>query len=311
MNNKIYVSITAWGYPNNVYDTIIMNLSVINNPDSLGTACNFAPYSFNLSGKRAYPGLPNIPNYGLSASFTFIVDSAKAGNDTTICQYQNVIIRSPAKAGCIYSWSPSTSLDDSTKAQPVASPTKTTTYILTLIDNNNAYCKYIATTTDTIVVQVIPFEKASAGTNSRICLGDSVEIGIPIINGYAYTWHPSIALNDSLIPQPLTKTIQTTTYIMTMMDTTNTACKNLATTAEVVVNVNNCFVNKIYPSPANENIIIEYNIPSGGTFQIYDVLGQKVISTSLKGFYMAIKPWIFPFLAMAYTIGKSIQTPKQ
>ncbi len=42
-----------------------MNLSVINSPDSLGTACDFQPYSFYLGGKRTYYGLPNNPDYFL------------------------------------------------------------------------------------------------------------------------------------------------------------------------------------------------------------------------------------------------------
>jgi hypothetical protein len=42
-----------------------MNLSVINSPDSLGAACNFQPFSFNLGGRRTYLGLPNIPDYKL------------------------------------------------------------------------------------------------------------------------------------------------------------------------------------------------------------------------------------------------------
>ncbi len=43
-----------------------MNLSVINYPDSLGSACDFQPHSFYLGGHRSYVGLPNNPNYELS-----------------------------------------------------------------------------------------------------------------------------------------------------------------------------------------------------------------------------------------------------
>jgi hypothetical protein len=73
-NNKIYLS-NAWndGIHNNYpyqsdsasFNFINMNLSVINSPDSLGSACDFQPYSFYLGGKRTYWGLPNNPNYHL------------------------------------------------------------------------------------------------------------------------------------------------------------------------------------------------------------------------------------------------------
>ena len=48
-----------------MYYTENMNLGVINDPDSLGPACNFQPYSFYLGGKRTYFGLPNNPDYGM------------------------------------------------------------------------------------------------------------------------------------------------------------------------------------------------------------------------------------------------------
>jgi hypothetical protein len=70
-NNKIYIanqyftSNVYFPYPDSVYNYINTNLSVINSPDSLGAACNFLPFSFNLGGKRCYSGLPNNPNYEL------------------------------------------------------------------------------------------------------------------------------------------------------------------------------------------------------------------------------------------------------
>jgi hypothetical protein len=72
-DGKIYMT-QAWEctafpycfpYPDSVYNTINMNLSVINYPDSLGTACGYAPYSFYLGGTRTYYGLPNNPDYEL------------------------------------------------------------------------------------------------------------------------------------------------------------------------------------------------------------------------------------------------------
>jgi hypothetical protein len=70
-DGKIYFSIAyvntgvSYPYPDTVYNNYNMNLSVINAPDSLGSACNFQPYSFYLGGKRTYYGLPNNPDYFL------------------------------------------------------------------------------------------------------------------------------------------------------------------------------------------------------------------------------------------------------
>ncbi len=71
-DDKIYLAnwyfngiTTSYPYPDSMYNTYNMNLSVINQPDSLGAACDFQPYSFYLGGKRTYVGLPNNPDYEL------------------------------------------------------------------------------------------------------------------------------------------------------------------------------------------------------------------------------------------------------
>jgi hypothetical protein len=52
-------------YADSVYNIYNMNLGVIHEPDSGGTACNFLPWSFYLGGYRTYGGLPNNPDYEL------------------------------------------------------------------------------------------------------------------------------------------------------------------------------------------------------------------------------------------------------
>jgi hypothetical protein len=72
-DQKIYLSAFdrnfGWPYPDTstAYTTINNNLSVINYPDSLGAACDFQPFSFNLGPGRSYFGLPNNPDYELGA----------------------------------------------------------------------------------------------------------------------------------------------------------------------------------------------------------------------------------------------------
>jgi hypothetical protein len=73
-DGKIYISSfyigpgTNWPYPDtSCWNYINSNLSVINYPDNLGTACDFQPFSFYLNGSRTYFGLPNNPDYELGA----------------------------------------------------------------------------------------------------------------------------------------------------------------------------------------------------------------------------------------------------
>jgi hypothetical protein len=70
-DGKIYltsVDLTASiPYPDSLYTIYNTHLSVINQPDSLGLACDFQPFSFYLGGARTYYGLPNNPDYELGA----------------------------------------------------------------------------------------------------------------------------------------------------------------------------------------------------------------------------------------------------
>ncbi len=68
------------------------NISVINSPDSLGTACNFLPFSFNLGGHRAYPGLPNNPNYELDALLGSACDTLNVGLNELVQSNKNELV---------------------------------------------------------------------------------------------------------------------------------------------------------------------------------------------------------------------------
>lgn len=69
-DDKLYVAAAFenyYPYQDTSYNVYNTNLSVINQPDSLGLACDFQPFSFYLGGARTYYGLPNNPDYELGA----------------------------------------------------------------------------------------------------------------------------------------------------------------------------------------------------------------------------------------------------
>ncbi len=81
-DNKIYMSNAYndginfnYPYPDITYNMYNMNLSVINQPDSSGLACNFTKYSFYLGGNRTYWGLPNNPDYTLGPVVGSVCDT--------------------------------------------------------------------------------------------------------------------------------------------------------------------------------------------------------------------------------------------
>jgi len=81
-DGKIYYSrgyespgVNSYPYADSMYNYINMNLSVINEPDNIGAACNYQPFSFYLGGKRTYYGLPNNPDYDLGALAGSVCDT--------------------------------------------------------------------------------------------------------------------------------------------------------------------------------------------------------------------------------------------
>ncbi len=81
-DNKIYLSCVWYNgvnfnypYQDTMYHTENMNLSVISDPDVVGSGCNFSLYSFPLGGKRTYWGLPNNPDYDLGSVSGSICDT--------------------------------------------------------------------------------------------------------------------------------------------------------------------------------------------------------------------------------------------
>jgi hypothetical protein len=85
-DGKIYIASFDenynWPYPDTItaYTTTNNNLSVINSPDSLGAACDFQPFSFNLGTGRSYYGLPNNPDYELGAWVGSPCDTLSVGS---------------------------------------------------------------------------------------------------------------------------------------------------------------------------------------------------------------------------------------
>jgi hypothetical protein len=85
-DDKIYISTAyvcasppyCYPYPDSIYNQTNMNLSVVNQPNLIGSACDFQPFSFFLGGKRTYYGIPNNPSYTLSPDFGSACDTILA-----------------------------------------------------------------------------------------------------------------------------------------------------------------------------------------------------------------------------------------
>ena len=115
----------------------------------------------------------------------------------------------------VFSWSPSTGLDDPAIAAPTVTPDTTTTYILTVTDAS------AATATDAVVVTVVVPVVAEAGSAVTIGAGNSVVLDGSASGGtgnYTYLWSPIDGLNDPTEAMPLCTSDRTRTYTLTVTD---------------------------------------------------------------------------------------------
>ena len=99
-------------------------------------------------------------------------------------------------------------------------------------------------------------DTANAGVDKLICADSSTQIGTQPCNGCIYTWQPAGGLSDTTTAQPIANPIQSTTYILTVRDTTTGTLCDWTSTDTVTI-----FVDPPCPPPPPPEQPIEiYNI---------------------------------------------------
>lgn len=130
--------------------------------------------------------------------------------DTTICTGDAVQLKAITN-GLKILWSPASTLDDPTKLNPVANPFTSTNYqAKTTIGG--------CSTTNDVMISVVPYPLANAGADTTLCLGTQAQLNGQV-NGSTINWTPSITLNNPTILNPIAFPKVTTTYILSTTDT--------------------------------------------------------------------------------------------
>ncbi|GIV32628.1 MAG: hypothetical protein KatS3mg031_0163 [Chitinophagales bacterium] len=140
---------------------------------------------------------------------------AEAGPGSTICAGDSAQLT--GTGGLLYAWSPASTLSDSAAANPLAFPTVTTTYILTVYDSIGC------SDTDSVTVMVHPLPVVSSSGNG-ICIGGAAPLQAS--GGVMYSWTPASSLDNPNIANPIATPDSTTTYTVEVTD--SNGCINTA-----------------------------------------------------------------------------------
>lgn len=165
----------------------------------------------NMAGRFVYK-LISVQDASSTSCLTALTDSAvinvealpvvNAGPDKMLCQGNPVQLL--ATGAQLYTWTPPVFLSCANCANPVASPTDTTEYI---VKGSSAIGCSATDTVKLLVIKPFPMFVAPGDT---ICSGETVSLNAT--GADRYLWSPATGLNRPDIASPVAKPLSTTNY---------------------------------------------------------------------------------------------------
>ncbi|MFZ9956754.1 MAG: gliding motility-associated C-terminal domain-containing protein [Flavobacteriales bacterium] len=130
-----------------------------------------------------------VPNFTLS-------------KDTLICFGESTPLNFSLNENYSYSWSPSSSLNQSNVKTPIATPLQNTKYTASIANKCG--------TTDLFYNVNVSKVQSNVSANATLCKGDTMELWAK--GGIEYAWSPSNTLSDSTIANPFAFPLENTSY---------------------------------------------------------------------------------------------------
>ncbi len=156
-----------------------------------------------------------------------------AGNDTFLCSGSIAKLGADSISGYSYTWSPASGLTNSRSAKTTVTVTNPGLTLLAnkyVLTTNRIGC----TTSDSVLVNIDPALKISAGSPKTICMGTSISIGSSTAASggsgtYTYNWSPVIGLSSSIVANPFANPNSTILYKLLVTDTKGCSGKDSVT----------------------------------------------------------------------------------
>jgi len=218
----------------------------------------------DFEGGTNGPGAPAVNHIAQYAGLPNPAPILTVSPSASICSGGNSTLT--AGGAVSYTWSPGASLNVTTGATVIATPTATTTYTVT--GTNVGGCACACTQTATVVVTVSSTTTVTASAvTPTFCAGDSTKINAS--GATTYTWTPSTGLNVTTGASVVASPVSSQTYIVTG------GAAGCTATATVVVTVN--------PAPTINATADTATICAGNSTNINATGGSTYTWTSSTG----------------------------
>lgn len=262
------------------------------NPISDGTSFQWAPVNLfsdanskrpivQPQGKTTYTVKANIGKCEATDEITIIAypyPNGKSNNDTTLCFGESLQL--VATGGTHYIWAPASSLSNNRIANPIAKPTTTTNYIVSILNDNGC----LKPTIDTVIVAIIPKVKVFAGNDTSIVLNQPLQLNAS--GGNYYQWSPTYGLSNPNIANPLVQLSSDVTYWL-KVSTIEGCYASDTINIHVFQTAPDIFVPTAF-TPNNDKlndllIPIPVGIETFDFFKVFNRYGELVFSTTKIG----------------------------
>jgi gliding motility-associated-like protein len=161
--------------------------------------------TYTVTG-TAFCANPVVDSVTITTDNTVILN-VSAGNNVTICPGTPTTLN--ATGATTYSWAPPTALSSTSIANPVASPSTTTTYTVT----GTAFCADPVSSTVTVTAVNSVILNVDAGNDTAICPGMPTVLAAS--GATNYVWSPSTGLSTTVGSTTISSPSSTITYTVT------------------------------------------------------------------------------------------------
>ena len=254
-STKFYLKVTnTLGCSN--FDSVsidVKNTPVLNGMKDT-SVCGLASLQLNSSGAEFYKWAPSLglsnatignPIANLSATTQYIVTGTNLNGcsatdtvniiikpqpivlklaDTSVCR--SLPVQLFASGGASYSWFPAATLNSAVIANPIASPTNSITYMVTVTGTNSCY------KTDSIKITLKPLPVFMVSPDKKTCTSNSVVLSAD--GGTSYLWSPAALVDDPTSNTPVSHPVATTIFTVKIKDKTCDDSTTLSTTVAVL-----------------------------------------------------------------------------